>query len=127
MGSRHHLYCGSDRERVNYRAASAPPMQHLPLIAAPHSPPAAYTIDSGPRKSEHLYSSGEKRKKKVFFLFAFKYFVYVFTYFIPVETEVKMARIFTNQREPIRGALFWSAMFISCQESREPCDALIFC
>lgn len=24
MGFRHHLYCGSDRERVNYRAASAP-------------------------------------------------------------------------------------------------------
>lgn len=35
MGSGHHLYSGSDRERVNYRAASAPPAQPLPPPVPP--------------------------------------------------------------------------------------------
>ena len=46
MGCRHHLHSGSDRERVNYRAVSAPRMQQLPrllqntLITAAHNPPS---------------------------------------------------------------------------------------
>lgn len=67
MGSRHHLYCGSDRERVNYRAASAPRMQHLPLIAAPHSPPAVYTIDSaGGNQSTCIHLVRKKKEKNNF-------------------------------------------------------------
>lgn len=127
MGSRHHLYCGSDRERVNYRAASAPRKQHLPLIAAPHSPPAVHTIDSGLRKSEHLYSSGEKRKKKSnFHLHLSILFIYLCIYlFAPVETKFKMPGIFKKSTRANMNGFFASAVLISCQGSCESCDALI--
>ena len=66
MGSRHHLYTGSDRERVNYRAASAPRTQPPPMCpedpnhrstqaSCSHSS-LVHTMNTGASFRWHLYS-----------------------------------------------------------------------